>query len=584
MPRALGLVWRSSPLATIGLAVFTLGSALLPIAVAWAGKGIIDAVVARAERAAVRWVAIELALVTALALATRGLAYVKSALGARLSLEVNTLILDKALTLELRHFEDPHFYDQLTRARREASTRPLSFVLGGFQLVQHALSLAGYAAVLVAFRAWAPAALAVAAVPAFVSETYFSKAAFRLRSWRAPETRRMNYLEYVLANDEHAKEVKLLGLGRLLLGRYRSIGEGLYREDQALAMRRAGWAFSLSLLATLAFYGCYALMALAAVRGELTLGALTLYLVAFRQGQQSLQSMLGALGGMYEDNLYMSLLFDYLAIPVRAAPRPADDAARDSRRLDRGIVLENVGFRYPDQERWALRGVSLRIAPGEAIALVGKNGASKTTLIKLLTRLYEPTEGRILLDGRDLADWDAEQLRRRFAVVFQDFNQYQTSARENVGYGSVEDIGDEVRVARAVERGGAKETVAALASGLETQLGRWFKDGVELSGGQWQKLAIARAFMAEQADVLVLDEPTAALDAEAEHAVFERFRALARGKTTLLISHRFSTVRMADRILVFDDGRLVEQGTHAELVAGGGRYAHLFSLQAEGYR
>jgi ATP-binding cassette subfamily B protein len=302
--------------------------------------------------------------------------------------------------------------------------------------------------------------------------------------------------------------------------------------------------------------------------------------MAFRQGQQAFQSILSALGGMYEHNLYMSNLFQFLAIPT-ASPNPkALPAAADD---EKGIRFENVGFRYPGQDRWALRNLSLFIPQGQSLALVGHNGAGKTTFIKLLTRLYEPTEGRILLDGRELRDWDEEALRRRIGVVFQDFNQYQLKLRENVGFGSVEHLEDEPRMERAIDRGGAAEVATSLKEGLDTQLGRWFKDGVELSGGQWQKVALARAFMREDADILVLDEPTAALDAEAEHAVFERFRTLAKGRTAILISHRFPTVRMADRILVLEGGEVVEEGSHAELIARGERYAHLFALQAQGY-
>jgi ATP-binding cassette subfamily B protein len=310
---------------------------------------------------------------------------------------------------------------------------------------------------------------------------------------------------------------------------------------------------------------------------------MTLYIVAFRQGQQAFQSILTAIGGMYEDNLYMSNLFEYLAIPTgRPAPQPELAALPSGQ--EEGVRFDDVGFRYPGAEGWALRHVSLYIPRGQSLALVGQNGAGKTTFIKLLTRLYEPTEGRILLDGRDLRTWDEETLRRRIGVIFQDFNQYQFRFRENVGFGSVEHAEDLERLERAVGRGGADEVLRTLPAGLETPLGRWFKEGTELSGGQWQKVALARAFMREEADILVLDEPTAALDAEAEHAIFERFRQLARGRTTLLISHRFSTVRRADRIVVIEQGQIVEQGTHEELMALGGRYAHLFTLQAKGYQ
>ncbi|HEY1416243.1 MAG TPA: ABC transporter ATP-binding protein, partial [Myxococcaceae bacterium] len=504
-------------------------------------------------------------------------------LGARLGLVINGRILEKALSLDLRHFEDPDFYDRLTRARREASSRPISVVTESFQLVQNVLTLAGYVVLLVRFSGWAVMGLVIAAIPATVAEMRFSALAFRLRNWRSPESRRLMYLEYVLANDEHAKEVKLFGLGPVLLDRYRSMGEQFYLEDRKLAVQRAGWGTALSLVGTGAFYVCYALMAVATAAGQLTLGLMTLYIVAFRQGQQAFQSILTAIGGMYEDNLYMSNLFEYLAIPTGRTTLPPELAALPSGQ-EEGVRFDDVGFRYPGAEGWALRHVSLFIPRGQSLALVGQNGAGKTTFIKLLTRLYEPTEGRIVLDGRDLRTWDEETLRRRIGVIFQDFNQYQFRFRDNVGFGSVQHAEDVQRLERAVGRGGADEVLRTLPAGLETPLGRWFKEGTELSGGQWQKVALARAFMREEADILVLDEPTAALDAEAEHAIFERFRQLAHGRTTLLISHRFSTVRRADRIVVIEQGRIVEQGTHEELIALGGRYAHLFTLQAKGYQ
>ncbi|KYF97870.1 ABC transporter permease [Sorangium cellulosum] len=601
-PRTLQLVWRSSKAASLALAALTLAAAVLPLGVAYVGKAIMDAVVAREERAALVWVSVELGLVAALALAQRGLSLARQLLGARLSIDIHAMILGKALALELRHFEDPEFYDQLTRARREASSRPASVVTESFSLVQNLITLAGYAALLVGFSGFAVLALVLAAIPATVAEARFSGAAFRLRNWRSPEARRLNYLEYVLANDGHAKEVKLFGLGPMFLDRYKALAASFYREDSALAVRRAGWSYALSLLGTAAFYGCYAAMAASAAAGRLSLGAMVLYVAAFRQGQQAFQAVLGGIGGMYEHNLYMSNLFQYLSIPTSAPPAlPAGEApaptnggapaltnggapaAPADRALDRGVRFEGVGYRYPGQSRWALRGIDLHIPSGQSLALVGHNGAGKTTFIKLLTRLYEPTEGRILLDGKDLRAWDLDDLRRRIGVVFQDFNQYQLTLRENVGLGSLDHLGDEPRIARAVSEGGADEVVTAVPGGLDAQLGRWFKDGVELSGGQWQKIALARAFMREQADILVLDEPTAALDAEAEHAVFQRFRSLSKGRTTIVISHRFPTVRMADRIVVLDGGRIVEEGTHDALVARGQRYARMFALQAEGY-
>jgi ATP-binding cassette, subfamily B, bacterial len=595
--RALGLVWRSAPGGVLVLAGFTIVAAALPPFVAYVGKLIIDGVIAAraalpgiARQAAlshaVRLVGVELAAVVMMAGAERVLGLVRQLVGLRLGIDLNVQILDKAQRLELRQFEDPDFYDKLTRARREASTRPLSLIQSNFQVVRNALTLAGYAALLIRFSPWMALAVLVATVPAFLAEARFSGAAFRLRNWRSPDSRRLTYLEYVLANDEHAKEVKLFGLGPLLLDRYRRLAESFFADDRRLAIGRAGWGYALSLLSTAVFYGSYALIVAETVRGRLSLGDMTLALVAFRQGQQSFQAVLSALGGMYEDTLYMSNLFEYFAIPTDA-PKAMGPLALV--RPEEGIRFDGVGFRYPGgkdaggSERWALRDVNLFIPKGQSLALVGENGAGKTTFIKLLANLYQPTEGSVLLDGRDLRTWDEGQLRRRIGVIFQDFNEYQLALRENVAFGSVEHVGDELRVGRAVERGGAKELAAGLPAGLETQLGRWFSGGVELSGGQWQKVALARAFMRDEADILILDEPTAALDAEAEHAVFQRFRALAVGRTTILISHRFPTVRMADRILVLESGRVVEDGTHAALVAAGHRYARMFQLQAAGY-
>jgi ATP-binding cassette subfamily B protein len=374
--------------------------------------------------------------------------------------------------------------------------------------------------------------------------------------------------------------VKLYGLGPRLLERYREIFERLYREDRALTIRRDAWGFGLGLVATVTLYAAYAWIAITTVRRAITLGQMTMYLALFRQGQSAVSAMLSAVGGMYEDNLYLSTLYEYLEtkVPERAegvtyGPHPEE-----------GVRFEDVGFRYPGAEELALEHINLQLLPGESLALVGENGSGKTTLIKLLTRLYQPTSGRILLDGRDLAEWDEVALRQRVGVIFQDFARYQLLVGENVGAGDERFFEDESRWREAARKGRASEFIEGLPGGYRTQLGKWFKDGRELSGGQWQKVALSRAFMRTRADILVLDEPTAAMDAQAEAEVFEHFRQLATGRITILISHRFSTVRMADRIAVLDHGRMSEYGSHEELMKRNGTYAHLFTLQARGYR
>lgn len=585
--RALGLVWKASASLTIAYALVAIVGALLGPAIAYAGKHIVDSVVAASREETLRWVLVELALVVTQASINRAGSLVRGVLGSRLGNDINIAILERAQMLELRHFEDPEFYDRLTRARREASSRPLSLVSETFSLVQAVLTLAGYAALLLRFNAWVVLVLALATVPATIAEMRFSKQGFRLRNWRSPDARRLTYLEYILANDKHAKEMKLFGLGPLFLGRYKELAERFHREDTRLVVRRTIVTYVLSLLATLAFYGAYASMAMLAALGRLTLGNMTMYVLAFRSGQQSFQAILSGIGSIYEHNLYMSNLFAYLdaelevALPIAAPPREESVAVVPAG--ERGIRLVDVGFRYPGQEKWALRHVDLFVPEGQSIAIVGQNGAGKTTLIKLVTRLYRPTEGRIFLDGRPLEEWDERELLGRFGVVFQDFNQYQLMFRENVGVGAVNHLDDEARIVRASNRGGADPVLANLSGGLDAPLGRWFADGAELSGGQWQKVALARGFMREEADMLVLDEPTAALDAEAEYAVFERFRELTKGRTTIIISHRFPTVRMADRILVVENGTIAEDGTHDELVAAQKTYARLYALQARGY-
>jgi ATP-binding cassette, subfamily B, bacterial len=588
--RALELVWTTSRTLSIAFAVLTLIAGALPAAVAYVGALIVDAVVAAinatgsahdlATAHALELVVTEGVLVALLAGAQRGISLCQSLLRAQLGQRVNVMILEKALTLDLTHFENSDFYDKLTRARREASSRPLSLVMRTFGLLQNGVSLASYGALLLKFSPWAVVLLILAGLPAFLAEAKFSGDKFRLFLWRSPETRMQIYLETVLAREDHAKEVKLFGLGSLFLERYRAIFRKLYKEDRDLTIRRDTWGFLLGLVATATLYGAYAWIALTAIAARITIGQMTMYLMLFRQGQAAVSSILSAIGGMYEDNLYLSTLYEYLETPVEVR---TGDIVRGPQPND-GIRFEHVTFAYPGAERPTLNEVSLHIRPGESLALVGENGSGKTTLIKLLTRLYQPTSGRILLDGQDLRDWEEGALRDRIGVIFQDFTRYQLMLGENVGAGDVQHFDDEARWRDASEKGMAAPIVAELPEGYRTPLGKWFNDGRELSGGQWQKIALSRAFMRSRADILVLDEPTAAMDAGAEATIYEHFRTLTKGRIAILISHRFSTVRMADQIVVLQDGRIIERGNHEELMQLNGHYAHLFSLQAKGYR
>jgi ATP-binding cassette subfamily B protein len=448
-------------------------------------------------------------------------------------------------------------------------------------LAQGTLSLVGLATLLGALSPWTVLALVCATAPSFWAELRFGKEAFRLFSWRSPETRKQNYLEMLLARADYAKEVKLFGLGPIFLERYRSIFHALWSEDRDLTIRRALYALLLGQLSMLVFYGVYGWVAFAAASGVLSLGAMTMALLAFRQAESSLALLLGTVSQLIGDRPYLRTLFSFLE---HASPDRAHGEATSGPSPEDGVRFENVSFTYPGASSPVLDGITFHLPPRQKLALVGENGAGKTTLIKLLARLYRPTAGRITLDGRPLEEWSEEGLHRRLGVIFQDFVQYQLTVGENVGAGDVRAYEDEARWEEAAEKGTALEFVRELPNGFRTQLGKWFDDGRELSLGQWQKIALSRAFMRRDADILVLDEPTASMDAEAEARIFARFRALTQDRTAVLISHRFSTVRMADTILVIEGGRILERGSHAELVARGGRYAHLFTLQAQGYR
>jgi ATP-binding cassette, subfamily B, bacterial len=588
-PQAVRFVWRTNRWAMVGLGLLTLAGALLPATQAWVGKLIVDGVVASIQsgqdaaqvRKVFSYLLLELALFLLSAALNQGRRLIQQLIQLQLTNRIRAEIIRKALTLELAHFEDPDFYDRLQNARREGGYKPVELINDTFLIVQNMITLISFALLMLRFSPWLVVILLATSIPAFIAETRYSEQGFRLLTRRAPETRQVNYLSRLLTEDTAVKEIKLFNLGATLLRRYTTLFDKFFQEDKTLALRRAAAGFSLGLITTLGFYGSYAWIVWRTVQGKISLGDMTLYLAIFRQGQSTFQSILSAMGNIYENNLFMANFFDFLGLTpqMKLAPQPRKLPLP----LSGGIEFRGVGFRYPESDEWALRGVDLSIRPGEKIALVGHNGAGKTTLIKLLSRLYDPTEGAILIDGIDIRELDPLQLHQRIGVIFQDFVRYHLPVRENIGFGQIDAMDDADRVIAAARKSGAHSVIEDLPEGYDTMLGRWFHDGHELSLGQWQKIALARAFMRE-AEILVLDEPTASVDAQTEYEIFQHFKALTEGKMAILISHRFSTVRMADRIAVIQEGRITELGTHEELLCREGTYARLFSMQAEGYK
>jgi ATP-binding cassette, subfamily B, bacterial len=589
VPRAMALVWDADPKATLGMAALTLVSALLPVSQAWLAKLIVDSVLHSVSMHHTAWAGLwaalpylswEFGLIVVGSALTQLRALLEQILDHKLGYRINVRIIRKALALDLHHFESSEFHDKMRNARQQAEYRALAIMNAGFLLAQNVITLLSFTALLLAASPWIAVLLFGATLPAFIARTRYSRLNFRLQSWRAPETRKMSYLEQLLTEDWAAKEVKLFALGEPLLKRHAELFWKTFREDEALAWRRSGTSLAWGLLANLSYYVCYAWIILKTLDGVLTLGGMTMYLALFRQSQGTFAGLFDNVNKLFENGLFMENLFSFLGIPEATPPaRPA--GANPG--TDHGIEFQNVSFRYNNQESWALRNVSFRVEHGEKIAIVGENGSGKTTMMKLLTRLYQPTEGTIRLDGRDLRDYQADELHRKIGIIFQDFVRYQTTLRDNVGFGSFEHLTDDDRIEKAASSGGGREVVDALPDRWDTMLGGWFQKGRELSGGQWQKVALSRAFMRD-GEVIVLDEPTSALDAEKEYEIFRRFKELTDGKTAFLISHRFSTVRMADRIIVLRQGEIEEMGSHADLIARQGTYARLFELQAEGYR
>ncbi len=591
-PWTISLVWRTSRIGTILLGGFIFLSASLSVGSSWLSKDIVDAVVAIRKAAGTatpnselesleKWVAILFAVASLSSLVESAYAYVREFLSARLSTNISIMILKKASSVDLTRFEDPEFNDILRRARVGASSRPLGLIIELFSAVRGALMLAAYAMLLARLSIWAPLALIFAALPSFTTGLCFSRAEFKLGKKHSPEMRRLNYLENILTSDRTAHEVKFLNCAGRLLDRYTANSEAFEKENLHLARKRTGWSMVSSIISDTVYYLCYFAVAVAAAYNKLTLGEMTFSFMALRNGRRAFETIFEAIGATYESNLYISNLIEYLNIPIEESAVVSISAGPKLR--ERGIRFENVGYRYPDNQRWAIRGFSLYIPNGQKLAIVGENGAGKTTLIKLLTRLYVPTEGRIYYDGKELSDWNLAEYRKLLSVQFQDFNRYRFTIRENVTISDPVHLADFNRIKRAMEYGDLASFLTSLPDGLDTQLGRVFDKGTELSGGQWQKLALARMFFREEAEVFVVDEPTAALDAKAELKIVDTLQTFARAPTAIFITHRFPTARLANHIVVIDQGRLSEEGTHDALVESNGLYAKLFSLQARGY-
>jgi len=597
LPPFLRMVWSTSPLLslmTIGLRVVR---ALLPVATLYVGKLIIDEAVRLVaagngfDTLGSAWhsgqldtllslLALEFALAIGSDLLGRLVSYGDALLSEMFTNATSVRLMEHAATLDLEDFEDPDLQDKLDRARRQTMGR-MNLMSQLFGQVQDAITVVSFAAGLLVYAPWLIVLLAVALVPAFVGEAHFNALGYSLNFAWTPERRQLEYVKQMGASVDTAKEVKIFNLHRFLIARYRELAEALFRANRALARRRAMWGALLAALGTLGYYVAYGYIAWRTVRGDFSIGDLTFLAGSFLRLRQLLEGLLVGFSQVAGQALYLDDLFSFFDIqPEIASPA---NAAAVPRPIARGFTFENVGFRYPDADKWALRGLDFELRAGEVLALVGENGAGKTTLVKLLARLYDPDEGRILLDGRDLRDYDLDDLRGNVGVIFQDFVRYHLTAGENIGVGRIDAMDDADRIRDAARRAMADEMIERLPNRYDQLIGRRFKTGVDLSGGQWQKLAIARAYMRD-AQVMILDEPTAALDARAEFEVFQRFKELSHGKTAVLISHRFSSVRMADRILVLADGRLEASGTHEQLLAQGGRYAELFELQAAGYR
>ncbi|MCI0415744.1 ABC transporter ATP-binding protein/permease [bacterium] len=590
------MVWQAHSQFTVAMALLRFVRAFVPVGTLWIGKLILDTVAAALTATPDytrlwKLIALEVAIVVCGEALARASALVESLLGDLFSNHTSVRLMQHAAALDLYQFENAKFYDQLERARRQTTGR-ISLLAQFFSMGQDILTLLSLGAALLVFSPLLLLLLAIAVFPSFLGETHFASLEYSLFFRRTPQRRRLDYIRYMGASDETAKEVQIFGLAPWLIDQFRTLSSRFYEENKQLSIRKAIVSSLLSLIGTAGYYTAYVVILIRTVKGILTLGSMIFLAGAFARSRDLIQRLLLTAGDLYEQSLYLKDLFDFFEMKPTIVSRPGAIAVPET--IQQGFVLENVGYRYPGSERWALRNISFCIAPGERLAFVGENGAGKTTLAKLLARLYEPSEGRILLEGVDLRDYELNSLRKSIGVIFQDFVEYDLPFDQNIGVGEIDRVKEYVNsdngntnvpseIVSAAERSLAASLLSRLPDGYRQMLGYRFDNSVQLSGGEWQKVALARAYMRD-AQLLILDEPTAALDARAEYEVFIRFSKLVEGRMAVIISHRFSTVRMADRIIVLNDGKVVEEGTHDQLLEKKGLYAELFSLQAEGYR
>ncbi|OUJ73132.1 ABC transporter ATP-binding protein [Hymenobacter crusticola] len=592
LPEFLKLIWETSPSLTLGNVGLRLLRAALPPAMFYVGQLILDGIIglARAPHTVgqpsltpiISLVALEFGLAILSDALGRAVALLDSLLGDLFANRSSVRLMEHAARLDLDQFEDSVFYDKLERARRQTLSRTV-LMAQVLSQAQDFITMALLAVGLVAFNPWLLLLLLIAVIPAFWGESHFNERSYSLvHSW-TPERRELDYLRQTGASDETAKEIKIFGLSDFLIDRFRTLSDQFYQQNKSLVVRRASWGTFFAAIGATGYYAAYVYIITDAVRGQISVGQLTFLASSFRQMRSLLEGILSRFSSVAEGALYLQDFFDFFHMQPRIARDETRPVRPFPRPIRQGFTFDNVGFKYNNAEKWAIRHLNFTLEAGEKLALVGENGAGKTTLVKLLSRLYDPTEGRILLDGYDLREYDPAELRQEIGVIFQDFVRFQLTAGQNLAVGRIEEKTNQARIQSAAAQSLADTVVKKLPGGYEQMIGRRFAGGVDLSGGEWQKIALGRAYMRD-AQLLILDEPTAALDARAEHEVFQRFADLTAGKTAVLISHRFSTVRMADRILVIEHGEFVEIGSHAELLARGGRYAELFQLQAAGYR